>query len=78
MGSLKVLSGIFFISHFTPLIYPPTPFVLGNEPPMNFVGKYFPIKDFGDVKNIRLLTTKNIRGNRQHSENDLYTGLVVY
>jgi hypothetical protein len=56
---------IFELRTFTPLIYPPTPFVFVNGPPIDFVGKYFPIKYFSDVKNIRLPTTKNIRGNRQ-------------
>ena len=65
--SPKQLRNFYFDVRRTPLIYPPTPFVSEYRPPMNFVGKDFPIKDFGDVKNIRLLTTKNIRGIRQYA-----------
>jgi hypothetical protein len=65
--SPKQPKNFYFDVRRTPLIYPPTPFVSEDGPPMNFVGKYFPIKDFSDIKNIRLLTTKNIRGNRQHA-----------
>jgi hypothetical protein len=72
-GTLKwpqnSLEVFYFDRRRTPLIYPPTPFVPQNRAPRDFIGKYFPIKDLGDIKSIHPPTTKSIRGNRQRALN---------